>query len=99
MNDFRGIELKIGDRIAYATASSNNVQIIEAEIVEIIEPTRKQRYLADSAGAALKVKTNQAYRPSGTWREDDRFKIVTLTVPRRVAKLENIDAPLARRQY
>lgn len=93
MKDFRGLDLEIGDRIAYATSSSSNVCMHEGIIVDIVEPeAEKSRFTFDEG--RLKVLTNTS------WTHDaDRTKVVTLTRTSRVARLEKIDQMLVKSTF
>ncbi len=91
MKDFRGLDLHVGDRIAYATTSSSNVEMHEGIVVGIIKPKPEGRHRDKGK---LKVETNTSWECS--INRSDNIKVVTLTRRNRVAKLEDTRNPLSK---
>lgn len=86
MKDFRGIDLQVGDKVAYVTRVASSMYVNETEIVEIKEV--KENSWSDKMIEVLVVK-NPHWKPPESRKEwDGKQRLtVTLRVPNYIIKL------------
>lgn len=86
MKDFRGIDLQVGDKVAYVTRVSSSMHVNETEILEIKEV--KENSWSDKTIEVIVVK-NPHWKPSelrNKWDGNQRTKL-TLRIPQYIIKL------------